>query len=215
MFSIGLTFSPDYSYRTLKPDNSKSSILIADSRDTTEIPKFGFTTGINLKRIISKRIALEIGLLFSDKGEKTKAISKKWITNSGQSIDDLPTKITSNYKYYYFDFPIKVNYYLKTDKLKLYLTAGISPNLFLVERSILIYEYNDGRTLRTTRFGNNGFSRLNLALIGGLGLSYDLTEKIFITLEPTFRHAIISVINAPIKGYLYSAGLNTGLYFKL
>jgi len=214
-FYFGLTFSPDYCYRTLKSDNSKSSMFITDYRDTTEIPKIGFTTGLNLIMEISKRIAIETGLLFSDKGEKTKAISKKWISNSGQSLTSLPSKVTANFKYYYLDIPIKVNYYLKTEKLKLYVTAGISPNIFLVERSILIYEYNDGRISRNTTFGNNGFSRVNLAFIAGLGCSYDVTQKIFLKIEPTFRHSITSINNTPIKGYLYSAGLNTGLYFKL
>ena len=66
--AIGVVFSPDYSYRTLKPYSSSN--LIAELRDSLEIPKFGFTTGLNLLLQLNKRLTLEAGLQFSNKGEK-------------------------------------------------------------------------------------------------------------------------------------------------
>lgn len=213
--SIGLTFSPDYCYRILKPDASGK--WIAENRDTREIPKSGYTTGLNLALNISKRITLEAGLLYSDKGEKTKTNAPIWVTSSGQPDPDpaLPTKITFIYHYIYLDIPIKANYYLLTKRVKFFLTAGISANIFLKQRITSIFEYNDGHTSTKSSSGNNAYEKINLAFTAGLGLGYDLTKKLYLKTEPTYRHSITPIIDAPIKGYLYSVGLNTGLYYKL
>jgi len=213
--SIGLSFSPDYCYRILKPDASGK--WIAESRDSLEIPKFGYTSGLNIALQINKRITLETGFLYSDKGEKTKTFSPNWMTSSGQPDPDpsLPTKITSFYHYIYLDFPIKANYYLLTQGVKFFLTAGISPNIFLKQRITSIYEYNDGHTSSKSSSENSGFAKINLAFTAGLGLDYDLTKKLNLKIEPTYRCSITTIIDAPIKGYLYSIGLNTGLYYKL
>jgi len=211
--SIGLTFSPDYCYRTLKPD--ASGILLAERRDTLEIPKFGCATGLNVALNINKRITLETGFLYSDKGEKTKTYSPVWIAPTGQPDPALPTKITSIYHYIFLDIPIKVNYYLLTQRVKFFLTAGISPNIFLTQRTTSIFDYTDGHSSTNTSSGNTGFAKINLTFTVGLGLGYDLTKKMYLKAEPTYRRSITSIVNAPIKGYLYSVGLNTGLYYKL
>ncbi|MCD4746335.1 MAG: hypothetical protein K8R58_08555 [Bacteroidales bacterium] len=66
--SIGLTYSPDYCYRTLRHDAWRADNTKA--RDNCEFSKFGYTTGINFTLKINKRITLEIGLLYSDMGYK-------------------------------------------------------------------------------------------------------------------------------------------------
>lgn len=212
--SIGLTFSPDYCYRTLHPDASVK--WIADNRNTLEIPKFGYTTGLNIAKSINKKITLETGLLYSDKGERTKKYSEVWLTSSGQPDPALPTAMTFIYHYIYLDIPIKANYYFLTQKAKFYLTAGISPNVFLSQKTTSILEYSDGHNTKKNSSGNSsGFSRINLTVIAGLGFSYDFTNKLYFKIEPTYRRSITSIIDAPIKGYLYSVGLNTGIYYNL
>jgi len=206
--AIVLTFSPDYCYRTLKSD--ASSKWIADSRDTFEIPKFGYTAGLNLALNISKRITIETGLLYSDKGEKTKKYDLIW----GQPNPDLPIKNTFIYHYIYLDIPIKINYYLFTQRAKLFITAGISPNIFITQKTTSILEYSDGHTKTNSSTADNGFSKIDLTFIAGFGVSYDLTNRITLKIEPTFRRSIIPISTAPVKEYLYSMGLNTGIYFK-
>lgn len=213
--SIGISFSPDYCYRTLEPD--ASSKWIADGRDSIEIPKFGYTTGINIALKLNKRITLEMGLLYSNKGERTKTLTTVWVTLSGQPNlnQALPMKITYFYHYIYLDIPIKANYYILTQRVKLFVSAGISPNIFLKQSVTAIYEYPDEHTSTRETSKNEGFSRINLAFTTGLGLGYDLTKKLYLKIEPTYQRSITTIIDAPIKGYLYSVGLNTGIYYIL
>jgi hypothetical protein len=211
--AIGLTFSPDYCYRTLKSD--ASSKWIADIRNMHEIPKLGYTTGMNIAYALNKRIALEAGILYSDKGERT---DKYWlfsITPSGQPDPALPTAVSYNYHYIYIDIPVKANYYFLTKRAKLYLTGGVSPNVFITQKSTSIEEYSDGHKKKNSSTSSSRLASVNLAAIGGLGFSYDFTRKFYLKVEPVYRRSIIPIVDAPIKGYLYSIGLNLGIYYKL
>ena len=66
-FSIGINFSPDYSYRRLHSDIDDGFVEI---RNKIESPRFGFTSGIVARYQLGSRFALESGLQFSDKGDK-------------------------------------------------------------------------------------------------------------------------------------------------
>lgn len=219
---FGLAFSPDYCYRTLKSDASGISEFIVDFRDSTEIPIFGYTTGLTIGLRISKRFSLETGLLYSGKGYKTKEQELSY----GDMIDprygfvytNNPNPLQKNtfiYRIIYIDFPLKLNYYIMTRKLKFYYSAGFSPNLFLTEKTTSISEYSDGSKSKKTTSNSNRYSKINLAFITGFGFSYDLTKKLYFQIEPTYRRSLTSIIEAPIKGYLYSFGFNSGLYYKL
>ena len=211
--SIGLTYSPDYCYRTLRHDAWRADNTKA--RDNCEFSKFGYTTGINFTLKINKRITLEIGLLYSDMGYKTKYESFIFDTTWTQLFPETQAITNITYQYIYFNIPIKAQYYILTRKAKLFLTAGLSPNIFLVQKTTLIFEYSDGHTETNTSTGSSELTTINLTAIAGFGFSYDLTSKLFLKIEPIYRQSLTSIINAPIKEYLYSVGLNTGFYYRL
>lgn len=212
--SIGFTFSPDYCYRTLKADaSSVSAKWIVDSRDTFEIPKFGYTTGLYVALRFNKRISLETGLLYSNKGEKTKRLSN---LHAIEPDSTLPIAISFIYGYIYIDIPIKFNYYvLVHKKAKLFVMAGISPNIFLTQKTTSILEYKDGQKNTSNSWHQQDYAIIDLTIIAGLGFSYDLTNKIYFSLEPTYRRSIIPINDGGIISYLYSIGLTTGLFYKL
>jgi len=56
---------------------------------------------------------------------------------------------------------------------------------------------------------------VNFAVLAGIGMDYDFKSKIKFRIEPIYRRSINTIINAPIKGYLYSVGLNIGVYYKI
>jgi hypothetical protein len=138
--AIGLTFSPDYSYRSLSSD--AASIWIANDREDFEIPKFGFTAGPRVLFTLGNRLALESGILFSDKGEKTSNMRY-----SGDPEDIfMPVLGRHNFHYYYLDVPVKANYYLTSKKVKLFVSVGTSVNFFVAEKITSTYTFFDGST---------------------------------------------------------------------
>lgn len=208
--SIGLIFSPDYSYRTLKSDDDGK--WVADSRDTMEIHKFGYTTGLSLVYKLNSNIRFETGLLFSDKGEKTKPRTGLIVL---EPVAILPVKVRFIYSYNYLDIPFKINYLVSDKKLKLFITGGLSANIFLFQKTTSIIEYEDGTTERNTLTDRRrGFDRINLAFLVGFAAEYELSKRLRLHLEPVYRRSITSIISSPLKEYLFSAGVNTGVYYK-
>jgi opacity protein-like surface antigen len=208
--AVGFTFSPDYCYRSLKAEGDLQ--FIVNDRDWFVSPKFGFTAGFNYAIRLSNRFTLETSILYSEKGEKVKFsdLIPSTIINDPAN----PTKIVGYHHYLYVDLPVKLNFYLRTKKLKFYLTGGVSPNIHLVQKYTWYENYADGHSNRSITYDNNSFSLINLAFTAGVGLSYDLTEKFYLKVEPTYRRSITSIISGPIEGYLYSVGLNTGIYYN-
>lgn len=209
---IGLSISPDYCYRKLISDESVQ--WIADHRDSLEVPKFSYTAGFSYAYEISKNLDLEFGLFFSNKGQRTKTYQPTWVPP--QTINDplIPQFIQTNIGYLYIDAPVRLLYYLTDSKMKFFLSAGISTNFFLIEISKSEYVYSNGEMMTTKSVSNNGFSRINLAYCIGTGIHYTLSEKIDVRIEPIFRQSFLSVINAPIRGYLFSGGLLFGTYYN-
>ena len=56
----GATFSPDYCYRFLKTTSDLK--WETHMRDTLEIPKIGFTTGLSALIKLSNKLSLETGI---------------------------------------------------------------------------------------------------------------------------------------------------------
>lgn len=205
---IGVTYSPNYCYRKLRADASGK--WLSDIRDTMEIAKFGYSAGFNIVYKIKKNFTLGSGILFSDKGERTKKYS---LGNS--PAGKLPINNTDIHHYIYLDIPVKGNYYILTGKLKLFLTAGISTNILLTQRNTSILGYGDRAPEKSSSTVNSGLSKINFAFIAGFGIDCPVTDKTNFKIEPIYSRSIHSIIDAPIKSYLYSAGLNIGIYYKL
>lgn len=204
---LGLTFSPDYCYRTINSESSNQWII--DNRDSTEVPKFGYTTGISLIFKPWNRFTFETGFHFSDKGEKTIILELK----PAEPDPALPTnRVRFNHHYYYLDIPVKINYCVLKRKVSLFVSAGFSTNLYLYRKTKTCFIDSDETNSTTS---NEDLSRLNVAILFGGGIDYNISNKLNCRFEPIYRQSIISIVDAPIKQYQYSIGANFGLFYKL
>lgn len=204
---FGIIYSPEYSFRTLRATTEAKPF--SDLRDNIEIPKFGYSTGINFSYQLSSTCSFEVQALFSDKGEKTKKYDlKNPVIVASQ--DKVPYLISFVNHYYYLDVPLKINYYLITKKIKFYLTAGISANAFLYQKTISTIDYKDGSSETSTSVSHPDFQKINFGVLAGFGMNYNLTDKYTLKLEPVYKHSITSIVTGPVKSYLYSAGINIG-----
>ncbi len=205
---IGLTFSPDYSYRWLQAGSDIG--FIKNYRDSTEIPKIGFTTGF-IFLYKKKRLTFEGGMKFSDKGEKTKNVE---LYNNNEDPALPSNTIKTTYHLYYLDFPVKFNYiFFTNNKINAFISAGMSFNLFLYERDIIKFIGTD-QSGTSKGFGDE-LSKINFACQAGAGIDYDINKLFNLRFEPVFRSSIIPIADAPIKQYQYSIGVNFGLLYKL
>ncbi len=205
---LGITFSPDYCYRMLHP--TPEAHWIADYRDSIEIPKFGFTTGMLILYEPSNHFLFETGLYYSNKGEKT-IIQTLSPEQSGDPAL-LTNQIRFIYSYNYIDIPMKINYFIIKGRTKIFISAGLSTNLYLYRRTKVIFEGSD---VTNTSVSWGELTRLNVSVLIGGGADIRISQKLNFRVEPLYKQSIISIVDAPIKQYQYSFGVNFGLYFRL
>jgi hypothetical protein len=205
--SIGLVYSPGVSYRQL--NFSSTDEWIEEVRNNDEIPKYSFSTGARIGFTITNRVSVVTGLMFTNRGERTKEIQLAWPTSG----EDYPQSSRTVVSYRYLELPLQVMYAIhKKQRLALYLTGGISFNLLFSKATRVKVELPDGdiRTIKSSkRAGNNRFVFCTSL---GFQAAYRLTNKISLIIAPTFHRSITStVVNENAKEYQYALLMTVGL----
>ncbi|MES2762734.1 MAG: outer membrane beta-barrel protein [Bacteroidota bacterium] len=203
-WAVGLSYSPDFCFRTPYAKASEKG-----SSNMTEKGKMGFTTGINLRYQLLEKIGVEFGALYSTKGQKTLAGSFSWLTPTEGYVTEPEKTIT--YTYQYLEIPLKVNVYLINTKLKIFPSIGCSVNIFMGKKTTVTSE---GSKETSTAFEQQNIPKTELAVLAGVGISYDISDKLFVKIEPSFRSFIRPLVDFPVSGTFYSVGANTGIYLK-
>lgn len=209
---IGLVFSADACYRTLSAssaDFTASSIM--DRRNGYEKPRTGFTTGFSYVYGFG-RFAVETGAQYSSKGEQTEFMELRY----QMPEPGLPTKAKITYQYNYLDVPFKLLYNFKLAKINFFVSSGASANIFLYDKNIILQQYENGDIKRKTEKNIHDYNPVNFAAMASFGAELPLlNDKVRLRIEPIYRQSVTSIIDAPIKSYLYSAGINAGIFVGL
>jgi len=211
--SLGLTFSLDYCYRLLISEDDISKYY-GEQIDSIEFPQIGFTTGFNIRKKIRERISVSAGVNYLDHGIKVvpKYFLKVWYNGSNDTTPSI--KEEYNYHNIYIDFPMKVDYDIFTGRAKLFLSLGLSPKIFLLQKQKSYLELKDGRTYYFNSTSKNGNKKLNLSIISGIGFNYELTKKIYLLIQPVFQFELIPEFTNyyDLIRRTYSIGLSSGIY---
>ncbi len=211
-FSFGVSASADYCYRTLTSEPATEWIM--NSRNANEIPKIGFTAGVQARYMLNKRFSLDAGISFADRGER----SKDYVLLYSQPDPAFPTKAHFNYHYYYIDVPVTANYFfIIGNKSRIYLSAGIAPNLFVTNSNTATLTYADGRTEKTHSSDRNMdlFQAATVSVVGGLGFSTSLGKNLGLNIQPVYRRSLMSMVkNTSIDQFLHSGGLEVSLLYS-
>lgn len=207
---LGINLSPDVCYRTLKNmDGEYDTDLNIITHNSIEIPKIGFTGGINVAINFTRFFGIETGIHYSDKGYQTKVLE---LTPPGGGPDpSAPDKIRYNYHFHYIDIPLKFYFTVGKKKVRFLATGGITTNIFIDETQTITRFYTT-RTESETTDTEFDYNRINLSPTIGLGIDYKINQRMNLRIEPVFRYGILKIIDAPMTGYLYNAGLNIGYY---
>ncbi len=210
-FQIGINFSPDICFRTLKiNENHSTSNLVLNQRNKIETMKFGYTSGLNVCFSITKFIGMETGIQYSNKGYQTKFID----LTSNQPDPSIPNKIKIIYNFHFIDIPLKVNFTLGKKKVRFFSSVGLTANILIKETqtSILVFSNHTDKQTQPTSYDYN---KTNISPTISLGIDYKINNRMNLRVEPTFRYGVLKIINAPLTGYLYNGGLNISYYFGL
>jgi len=219
-FSVGISVSPDFNYRSLSNnDGSFSSGVVVDVRDDNESWKLGYTAGPVVAYRLSDRIDLEAGILFSSKGyryEQEMLTYESQFTGTGfngPTPAGLPSAVRFTYDHYYIDVPVKATFNLGKKRLRFCAGAGVAANVFIKEGVRYKYWYEDGTVKNDSRTSEFDYKGLILSPQASIGVNYALNKRLRLKAEPTLRYGITNITNTPVTGRLWNAGLNLSCFF--
>jgi hypothetical protein len=220
-FAIGFNYSVDRTFRVLKLSDGLNSQSVKDSRDAREEPSINYTTGLGFSYSFTKRLNAEIGVLYAQTGYQTKesnlSFSNIQDPRRGFSVDVSNLPLTENLivKQNYLNIPIKIRAFLIGKKVKFFLEGGLSTNIYLKRRLTYNWTLTNGEKQSTSVDGDGGnISKINVALVLGLGIDYYIKDNYILKLNPVYRKSINQIADWVNKEYIYSFGLNLGVYYQ-
>lgn len=210
-FSFGVNFSPDYSYRSLHSNNSDYDFAMNQLNDW-EVPAFGFTTGLSVRYLANEKFEFESGIQFSDKIYNFDVNKDDWDVPVHEDPAIPDRSVTKNH-FYYLGVPVKLNYYFLQKRIRMYVSAGVSADFFLDDKSKSIMKFSDGTEIRETFENDYDYNKISLTGLAGFGAETKLSQRFGIRVEPVFRYSFTPLLDELMKVNLYSAGLNFVLYY--
>ena len=217
-WSIGLSYSPELSYRFLgirKGENEATMQSIIDYRNESETFKYGHTASVHIAYDLNKKFSLESGIGYTMFGDKTKP--SELVVSDSNGLIVIGTSFARN-SYHYVSVPLTLNYSFGTRSLKYVVSTGVSANLVVGQSNLLRIDMLDGGYFEqsTSSFGTpSSFHRLVLGAHISAGIEYHFSSKFSMQIAPVFRMTATSVTDAPILGYYFNAGLETGVRWRL
>lgn len=211
---LGINFSPDICYRTLKiNDENFFTQSLVEYRNETEKMKLGYTTGISISYMCSKRISLEAGLQFANKGY-TRKLNIDYKTVDPEPLYSIIEDLKYRDIFYYIEVPLKANFFIGNKRTRFIASTGVSVNLFVKSVEVVTYTFSDVKHKDRTAYGDS-FNNIDIAPFISAGIDYKLTDKLNIRIEPTFRYTLFDIIDTPIATNLWSGGLKFGCYIGI
>lgn len=213
-WSLGIFISPDYCYRDLKYSGDDNAFInLTASRNESEKPKLGFTTGLIGRYNINKKYGIELGLTYSDKGFKYERLPLYHFNSSDTAVG------YSNFRYHfrYYEMPIKATYTIEVAKrIKLRAGAGAFVNFYSNTKAVSEIHKFDGNTyMEKTRSRDHYIENFNYGVCGSLAFDFYRSQQFDLRLEPNFRYSLRSMAISEMRTRLYSIGVGIGFIYKV
>ncbi|MGB0887647.1 MAG: outer membrane beta-barrel protein [Vicingaceae bacterium] len=222
---IGMSFSPDYAYRTLKSDGSANYLdEIIVSRNKNEKAKLGCTFGINFNYNFNRKFGLITGVLISNKGYQLNSSNLRFgnvlmHSRRGFIVDPnrplIPESVKQVLIQHYLDIPFKMIYTVGKGNTRFISSLGFISSFLIKSKTKSEITYRNGDYQESLVGSYENFKRLNLSASISIGVEKQFKNKSIIRVEPTFRYGLLDIIDAPITAKLWSAGLNVSYYLRL
>lgn len=218
-FSIGLAISPEIGYRSFNPTSKgkKNDFLMNFGKpilDSVESPKFCYSFGIYSIYQLHKRLSLELGVYYANKGYKIDEIK---FTTATYLENDWIGSVFYNYRY--IDVPLNINFYIINKKVKLFLSTGLNANILINEKTVIssdevdVSSYNEIN--KPTR---DNVAPFNISFNGSLGLEYELSNHFTLRFQPHYQQFLTTIdtskwVNDEYTVKLYNYGIRLGVSY--
>lgn len=221
--SINLETYQNISYNRISNQNENSSAFHSNDR-----VKYGYSYSIGTNFFESERIALTSAISYTNIGFS----SKKNEATFGDQIDPQTGFATintqsDNYPYYtkyyyrfnYIDLNIGVNYFISTNKTKIYAHFSPEFNYLLNFKHITkTYNFKNKKLDKDVddRTESSKIAPTNFSINGGFGLEFNVFKGINLYTQLNYKQMLLSSIPEAItQDKFYSYGIKVGLRYIL
>ncbi|HET6244311.1 MAG: hypothetical protein H0V01_10340 [Bacteroidetes bacterium] len=229
--SVGLSISPDLSYRFSKPIQIKNSNYNTDAADAhnewlanhlneIESPKLATTTCLNIRYKISRKLLLTSGIWYSDKGITSRGFA---VYQGGNHFSvkrsDYKQEKSKNL---FLEIPLSFNYIVKEGDLSKFtvdlgMGLGLNANKYksMSRRARTDYRssaYTFENTLPTT---TEPFQMLLIGFYSGISVERKIYNNFSFLLNPTFRFYPFTFFNDKhLRNFDYDGYKNNYSYYN-
>lgn len=208
---LGLSYSAFVTHRSLK--YSADQDFVAEMRNKTEVPKYGYAVGVVAQKPIGNKSAIEVGVSFSNTGFRTKETQLTWEPGN----DAYPAYTSSTFSFLHLGLSVRYRYIIAGKRIQYYIMPGMAMQT-LVERKTTIRTENNNKGMdKTVSAVRGGFAETGVTAIIAAGAKYNFSNRYAVCLEPLFRRQLNSIISGikQDREFLYAFGLNAILLFSL
>jgi hypothetical protein len=214
-FYAGGFISPDLSWSIIPRTNSGFPV-IKEYNPSYDLPKFSVTVGVEGMYQINQHLALTLGVQYSGKGGKTDEILYEPNAVAGE-----PVSMYYVYDYRYIDIPLRLDVYLTRGKVSPFITAGISTNIFINQRTNVFGIDANNNDVEMSYSNTSGFAAICPQLQAGMGLDIAIRNS-RLRFFPIYRLALsdtplsdtYAYSTGTVKGKLYSVGLGISYFIR-
>ena len=109
----------------------------------------------------------------------------------------------------YLEVPLILRYKLVDRKVGFNILGGLSTNFMIGNKA---YANQDGSKIKIGE--TNGLRTINYSTTLGVGLEYDLTDRVILNLEPSFKFYLNSInLDDRLNTHPYTIGIFTGVSY--
>jgi hypothetical protein len=209
-FQLGLNASPDFCYRTLQNNSEDPSLDgLINMRNEKEGILLSYSSGISAAYQFNQCFGIETGLSYAVRGLQSKKTAS--ISPPDPAV---PEYFKHMYYFHFIDIPLKANFIFGENKLRFIASVGVTTNIFLKETATTILFF-DTHTDKHTFESTDPYRTLNFSPTLSAGIDWNFRPNVNLRVEPSFQFSALKIIDTPVSGRLYSAGLKMSMYYRL
>jgi hypothetical protein len=187
-------------------------ILNSSSSQSSEKGKINTHFGVNYYQKLKPKLWLKIGVGFASLGYKIKKTNLTFadaLGTGGISMDPFASKSSQfNYDYHFLEVPFSLHLDFSEKKLQPFVEFGLVPMYYL--QTITKHKL-DGELHSKDNVHERSINAFQLATKIAFGFNYAFNEKWDVVVQSNFRYHLSEIAKAPVKEYLWSAGLAVGM----
>ena len=198
----GITLKPSYNYRKIEGEKTDE----VNFQDSVQVPDWTCDFGILFSKYFNKKIRIETGFIYSNKGYKSKEYLIPALAGSAWSgFYTSYVIINDNFYFSYLDIPVLIDYKFLNKKFSIQAGCGIVFNIFLAS----------GNSDESFPHDYYYYLPSNSSISGEfkIGISY-LSNNHEFSISSNYQQTFFSVVRSSFeKIYLYSYKFEFS-YFK-